>query len=144
MPRREYITLPDGYAVCMHGDCPMASTCLHQIAYGELSAKSEYLRLISPARCEKGESCRYYRSSKPEKYARGFTNFQRRMYPEQYARFKSQLVARFGRTAYFEHRSGKFALPPSEQKVVLNALKRAGVSETMEFDSYEERINWYD
>lgn len=144
MPRREYITMPDDYAVCLHGDCPLSATCLHQIAYGELSKKCEHLRLISPARCEQSEACRYYRDSKPVRYARGFTNFQQRMYPAQYDQFKSILTARFGRNAYFDRRRGKFALPPSEQAIVMKALRQAGVSETMDFDSYEERLNWYD
>ena len=83
MPKKEYTSLPKDYPVCDHSSCPMAATCLHQTAYSTLMEHSEYLRLINPSRCSKNESCIYYRDSKPVTYARGFTNFQKRMYPQQ-------------------------------------------------------------
>ena len=144
MPKKFYTTLPDDYPVCQHSDCPMAATCLHRIAYTALIEEKDYLRLINPNRCGKDETCRFYRSSKPVTYARGFTNFQKRMFPDQYRHFMSILVARFGRNPYFERRRGETALSPKEQRIVLNALKKAGITEEMKFDGYEEALNWYD
>lgn len=144
MSKRFYTTLPDGYAVCEHVDCPVASTCLHQIAYGILLEKEKYLRLINPGLCTKDGACTFYRDCKPVTYARGFTNFQRRMYPAQYQHFMTALIGKFGRNPYFERRRGATPLPPAEQHIVLNALKDAGVNEDMRFDKYEEHINWYD
>ena len=85
MPKKEYTSLPKDYPVCEHSSCPLAATCLHQIAYSTLMEHEEYLQLINPSRCSKNESCIYYRDSKPVNYARGFTNFQKRMFPDQYA-----------------------------------------------------------
>lgn len=87
MPRKEYTSLPTNYPVCEHNDCPMATNCLHQIAHAIMLKNEEYLRLINPTRCTKDTSCAYYRSNSPMLYARGFTNFQRRMFPDQYRRF---------------------------------------------------------
>lgn len=144
MPKKQYTSLPPGYAVCQHSDCKMAKTCLHQMAYDKLMQTETYLNLINPGKCSKDEHCGFYRDSKPVLYARGFTNFQKRMFPDQYQEFMRLLIGRFSRNPYFERRRGETALPPKEQEIVLNALKQVGVTEEMEFDSYEENINWYD
>lgn len=122
----------------------MSATCLHQTAYSTLIEHEEYLQLINPTRCSQNESCAYYRDSKPVTYARGFTNFQKRMFPGQYSRFMSICINHWSRNPYFERRRGDRSLPPDEQAFILNALKKAGVTEDMKFDSYEENINWYD
>ena len=142
MPKKEYTSLPINYPVCEHSSCPKAATCLHQVAYSMmLEQNAEYLRLINPSRCSKNESCIYYRDSKPVNYARGFTNFQKRMFPDQYSRFMSICINHWSRNPYFERRRGERSLPPDEQVFILNALKTVGVTEDMKFDSYEENIN---
>ena len=122
----------------------MAATCLHQIAYAEMLKTDEYLRLINPARCTQDAACAYYRSNSPVVYARGFTNFQRRMFPDQYARFMAICINHWSRNPYFERRRGARLIPPSEQQFILKALKAVGMTEEMKFDAYEEAINWYD
>lgn len=88
MPKKFYTSLPSGYAVCQHSDCPKAKTCLHQIAYPVLLEKI--------------------------------------------------LISKFGRNAYYERRRGDTALTPKDQRIVLDALKKVGVTEEMKFESYEE------
>ena len=144
MPKKLYREIPENYPVCQHADCPRAATCLHRIAYTPQLKKAEYLRTINPNRCAPDGQCPYYRDSAPVTYARGFTNFQSRMYPAQYKTFMNTLVQIFGRNSYFERRRGDTALSPKEQNVVLQALRKAGVTEAPPFDHYEENINWYD
>ena len=145
MPKKEYTSLPKDYPLCEHSSCPMAATCLHQVAYSMMMEQNaEYLRLINPARCSKDEACTYYRDKKPVIFARGFTNFQKRMFPDQYSRFMSICIKHWSRNPYFVRRRGDRYLPPDEQVFILNALKKVGVTEDMKFDSYEENINWYD
>ena len=144
MPKKENTSLPTNYPVCEHSSCPMAATCLHWIAYAEKQKTDEYLHIINPTRCSKDEACTYYRDCKPVTYAHGFTNFQRRMFPGQYARFMAICISEWSRNTYFERRRGARLIPPSEQQFILKALKTAGVTEEMQFDSYEEAINWYD
>ena len=144
MPKKTYTTIPSGYPVCEHSDCPQAATCLHQIAYQELMKKEEYLRLINPNQCATDGMCKHYRDSTPVTYARGFTNFQKRMFPDQYQKFMSICIGHWSRNPYFERRRGDSALPPSEQEFILKALKQVGITEEMKFDNYEENINWYD
>lgn len=144
MPKRTYTTLPTDYAVCQHADCPMAATCLHQLAYPKLLDTMTFLRLLNPNKCSKDKQCKFYRDSKPVTYAFGFTNFQKRMFPGQYQTFMYTLIGKFGRNAYFERRRGASPLSPKEQEIVLAALRKAGITEELKFDKYVENINWYD
>ena len=142
MPKKEYTSLPKDYPVCEHSSCPMAATCLHQTAYSTLMEHAEYLRLINPTRCSKDEACTYYRDKKPVIFARGFTNFQKRMYPQKYDQFMTTLILHFGRNQYFKRRRGDILLPPEEQEVIRLMLEKVGANSKMDFDKYEEHINW--
>ena len=151
MPKRTHTDIPPSYAVCEHAECPLADTCLHQLAYGELIKTETYLHLINPSRVAmdddgnaRGEGCEFYRNNTPVTYARGFTNFQKRMFPDQYSTFMDKCIHHWSRNPYFERRRGDRPLPPDEQAFILKALKDCGVTEEMQFDSYEESINWYD
>ena len=144
MAKKTYTSLPSHYTVCEHSDCPMAATCLHQLAYTELLKTEPVLHLLNPTQCTKNETCKFYRNNTPVTYARGFTNFQKKMYPHQYQAFMHKLIGKFSRNGYFERRRGETVLSPKEQETVLAALKEAGISEEMKFDSYESHINWYD
>lgn len=144
MPKQDHISLTPFYEVCMHGDCLLAASCLRHIAFETLRQTETILRLINPDKCTKSKTCPYYREDKTVVYARGFTQFQQRMFPQQYQTFKSICMGRFSRSGYFERRRGVYGIPPEEQQFILSALRQAGVTEEMKFDSYEERRNWYD
>lgn len=144
MPKKIYTGIPFKYPVCQHADCPQAATCLHQLVYPQLLKYETYLQIINPQMCKKDGHCEFYRDSKPVKYARGFTNFQRRMYPGQYNDFCRILIRTFSRNSYYERRRGDTLLSPKEQEIVLAALHKAGIAEDYAFDQYEEHISWYD
>lgn len=144
MPKKNFTGIPFRYPVCQHSDCPQAATCLHQIVYPRLLSFETYLMLLNPQKCTKDGKCEFYRNSAPVKYARGFTNFQKKMYPGQYAEFMRILIRTFSRNCYYERRRGATALSPKEQGIVLAALHKVGIAENYEFDQYEERINWLD
>lgn len=144
MPKILYSTIPYEYATCQHTDCPMSDHCLRQVAYKELLTTSNHFRIVNPSQCSKDDACRYYRSKALVRYARGFTAMQKRMYPDQYEQFSRTLIRRFSRSTYFERRRGTRAMPPAEQALVLRTLRKVGVTESIDFDNYEEGINWYD
>ena len=108
MPKKQYTSVPTNYAVCIHTDCPMAKGCLHQIAYQQLLPERTFMRLVNPQKCEKSAQCPFFRDSTPQKYAKGFTKFQKRMFPEQYEKFSKLLIAEFGRNPYYERRRGDY------------------------------------
>lgn len=142
MTKNNKQTTPHDYPVCELQDCPMATTCLRQFAYTTLIENEEYLRLINPTKCSKDEACKYYRDKKPVVFARGFTNFQKQMFPQQYDKFMTTLVSHFGRNQYYKRRRGAVLIPPEEQKVIRRVLEKVGADPKMDFDNYEEQINW--
>ena len=54
------------------------------------------------------------------------------------------LIGVFGRSDYYERRSGRLSLSPKEQETVLAALRKAGITEDLPFDRYEVQINYCD
>lgn len=80
--KKTYKELPKNYPVCGHEDCPMADSCLHRQAFIKLIETENFLRLINPRHCNTNASCKYYRSNTPVLFARGFVNFQQKMFPE--------------------------------------------------------------
>lgn len=143
MAKKTYTSRPSHYTVCEHSDCQCAAICLHQLAYTELLKTETILHLLNPTQCVKDETCKFYCNNTPVTYARGFTNFQKKMFPDQYQTFMYKLIGKFSRNGYFERRRGDSALSSKEQEIVLAALKEAGISEEMKLDSYESHINWY-
>ena len=143
MPKKETTSLPTNYPVCEHSSCPMAATCLHHIAYTMmLEQNEEYLRLINPTRCSKDKTCTYYHDKKPVIFARGFTNFQKHMFPQQYDQFMTTLCFHFGRNQYFKRRRGDILISPQGQEEIRHMLAKLGADSKMEYDNYEEHINW--
>ena len=137
-----YKDIPKNYPLCMHTDCPKADNCLHQLAFRQHAKLGSYLRLINPAQCTQQDNCPHYADLKPVIFAKGFTNFQKKMFPGQYDKFMSLLILHFGRNAYYLRRRGDILLPPDEQEIIKAALKRSGITTQMEFDEYTEGINW--
>lgn len=142
MPKKEHTDMPDYYAVCQHADCPKASECLHQLAYAPQLEKQTLLRILNLTHCTKDDRCPHFRSNAPVTFARGFKNFQQKMYPHQYAQFMNLCIAHFSRNPYFERRRSARLLSPAEQEFILDTLREVGVTEDLQFDGYEDRVNW--
>ncbi len=115
MDKNLHDTIPAGYPACIQHACPMAEHCLHQMAYERREEMELYMRLLNPARCTASQSCPHYADSRPMRFAKGFTGFQKKMYPQQYDRFMTTLCLHFGRNQY---------------------------DDSMEFDCYVDKVNW--
>lgn len=145
MQKKLYKTVPAQFPCCVVTDCPQESKCLRALGYKMTKEEgAETLRIVNPGQCTADEACRHFRSNTPERYARGFIGMQQNMLPGQYYRFSNTLISHFSRTQFYERRRGAVALSPKEQKVVLKALHKAGVTEDLPFDAYEETYSWYD
>lgn len=136
--------VPGNFALCLNSECPLAERCLHQMVRRMVAADELVLHVYNPEVVRGGKDCEYFRALKLDRYAKGFTRFQEEMKPRQYAVFSGSLMAQFGRNPYYERRRGERLLSPAEQEVVLQALRKAGIEENLEFDGYEYRINWID
>lgn len=135
-------SIPKDYPVCMYEDCPLAGKCLHQLVFRGHEEMGTYLRLLNPSKCTRQQGCPHYADSQPVRFAKGFTGFQKKMYPEQYERFMNTLILHFGRNQYFKRRRGDVWLPPEEQDIIRTVLQKVGADSSMDFDQYLEETCW--
>lgn len=138
------IEIPYAFALCGDTECACAGTCLRHIAYLQQVETAKVMTMVNPRFCAKDNTCTFYRDATPVVYARGFTQMQKRMLPEQYDKFLWKLIAHFGRNPYFERRNGKRLLPPGEQELIAEVARQVGMTEEFKFDTYEYRYNWKD
>lgn len=143
MNKINYDEVPGYYMHCLQADCPMASSCLRQLATQTMPKDTVCIRIVNPLLTTPSDKCRFYRSSEPQTYARGFVNMKQHMLPAQYGSFMYQLIDKFGRTGYFERRRGERLCSPQEMKEIESVLQDLQLPQ-LKFDAYEEQINWSD
>lgn len=130
------------YPACISSGCTLREKCLRSIAWHHRDRSKAVSALLEPGMTSDEGKCRYFRSAEPQRFAVGFKNFKRRMYPAQYEQFTAECISHFGRSSYYLRRSGKFALPPAEQEYIRSVLEKVGAKADMDFDAWEERYDW--
>ena len=143
MNKISFIEVPNGYPVCIKADCPLANSCLRQLAMQVLTTQHKIVRIVNPLLALPSEQCEFYRSDTPQVYARGFAAMKEEMLPRQYKVFMNRLQSAFGRTGYFERRRGVRLCSPKDIKILEAVLKDLGLQH-LGFDAYEQRYNWDD
>lgn len=134
--------IPYAYARCISSACPNMADCLRSMAWRMRDSSDKVLSVLNPDVVGEPDTCAWYRPCRGERYARGFTQMQKRMYPEQYARFMSALVGQFGRNPYFMRRRGEIPISEREQALVRRILAEVGADPSLDFDAFEYRVNW--
>ena len=135
--------IPHNYEACLTNNCPQREHCLRAWVWDNRKSSVQRYVVLNPDLTTSDGHCPFYCDDQPQRYALGFTNFQRRLYPDQYKQFMSACIARFGRNPYFMRRRGDTPISPSEQAFIRSVLKQIGAPEDIDFDGFEERINWY-
>jgi hypothetical protein len=133
--------VPKGYVVCTREDCAVCENCLRHIALKVMTKKEWMIRHVNPKRTQPSTLCEYFRSDRPQVFARGFANMKEEMLPRQYGVFMSRLTDRFGRTGYFERRRGEKLCSPEDIEFIRSVLEDIGMSH-LDFDAFEEHYNW--
>lgn len=135
--------IPHNYEACLTNNCPQREHCLRAWVWDNRKSSVQRYVVLNPDLTTSDGHCPFYCDDHPQRYALGFTNFQRRLYPDQYKQFMSACIARFGRNPYFMRRRGDTPMSPSEQAFIRSVLKQIEAPEDIDFDGFEERINWY-
>lgn len=135
--------IPHNYEACLTNNCPQREHCLRAWVWDNRKSSVQRYVVLNPDLTTSDGHCPFYCNDQPQRYALGFTNFQRRLYPDQYKQFMSACIARFGRNPYFMRRRGDTPMSPSEQAFIRSVLKQIGAPEDIDFDGFEEQINWY-
>ena len=139
----DYTQVPYSFALCLHTQCPMASTCLRRLVWDAVPDSQEQLNVLNPSCTTSSDTCCHYRPVQKEVYARGFCGMQAQMLPAQYAKFSDKLIKYFSRNCYYERRRGDRLCSPKEIVYIREVLTSIGLPH-LEFDAYEERYNFAD
>ena len=110
MSNIDYNEVPKNFAHCTAENCPAAETCLRAIAWKNLPDDKDTVIILNPAKQGLSATCNFYRDSSPTRFALGFIDMQKHMYPDQYYKFMNVLTSYFGHNPYFMRRRG--AMPP--------------------------------
>ena len=76
--------------------------------------------------------------------ARGFRKAHRSVPASHYDWVKVELSDVMGVTSFYEFRRGKRPIMPDTQEKILAALRKYGAAEPVEFDAYEDILDWGD
>ena len=142
MSNIDYNEVPKNFAHCTAENCPAAETCLRAIAWKNLPDDKDTVIILNPAKQGLSATCSFYRDSSPTRFALGFIDMQKHMYPDQYYKFMNMLTGYFGHNPYFMRRRGAMSISPKEQNLIRSVLKKVGADENMEFDRYVMKLNW--
>lgn len=127
----------------MHDECPKAQGCLRNIAYGDLAAECEVVRLVNPKwEAGAGESCPYFVTAKKQSIAWGIKNLCDTVPHAAAERIKAALLKKFGRSKYYRIYREEEPLSPDEQKIVKKIFVQYGVESDPVFDRYTEEYIW--
>lgn len=137
-------SIPYGYEACLPCDCPQRNHCLRAWAWSHQTVACSDMSCSTPTSPNSTVIALSIATIPHSVMPFGFTNFQQRMYLGQYQQFMSACIDRFGRNPYFMRRRGDTPLPPSEQAFIRSVLKQVGAPSDLDFDAFEERINWND
>ena len=136
-------TVPTNYTLCIKGDCPKATICLHHKATLMMSAEVQRWSIVSPAYLAQMEGeCPMYRSAEKVRYARGFVRMMSAMTVHQAHVMKDGIIAAFGMAMYYRMRKGTRLITPTEQETIYNLLEQQGITERPPFDAYTEDYLW--
>lgn len=139
----DFSKVPHNYTLCLNRECPKAATCLRQLVEQEITENTKYLVIINPKhQATLTGDCPYYRSSTKVSFAKGFINLLDNLSTNQVRKVIPLLIGQFSRRTYYRVRKGERLLSLSEQKAVLNILKRCGINGKQEFDAYVEEYDW--
>ena len=135
--------VPNNYTLCIKGDCPKASNCLHHVAVAMMPSEVQRWQIVSPAYLTQMEGeCSMYRSAGKVRYARGFIRMMSAMTVQQAHMVKESLIATFGMAMYYRMRKGTRLITPAEQETIYKLLEQQGITERPAFDAYTEDYLW--
>lgn len=132
MLNKFYTSIPTNYPICGYSDCPMAATCLHQIVYATMLENKEYIHLINPNRCNKNETCSYYRRQQAYHIRTRFHQLPKANIPGTIPDFMNRLIGKFGRNPYFERRRGGNSSIPQRASDSTTSLEAIGSNRRFE------------
>lgn len=141
-PAAALTDVPPLFGRCANTTCSQCATCLRALAWSQDKGERAYMPTLSPALATGDEHCAHYCKAEALRYARGFTRMMNQMSRQGYDRFRDWGIGHFGHTFFYEMRRGEKAISPEQQDYLLNMARKVGLTDGLEFDTYEESIAW--
>ena len=69
MNKISFKEVPEGYTICIKANCPLANSCLRQLAMQVLTRQNKIVRIVNPLLTQPSEQCEFFRSDEPQVYA---------------------------------------------------------------------------
>ena len=142
-----YSQVPRAFMHCHEADCPLADSCLRRQAYLLLppmgQGGSDIVYTLNPS-ITREKPCSYYLSDTPVRVARGFRKAHRSVPHENYREVQYLLMKHMSQDSFYRFRRGTKLIYPDVQEKILSVLRRCGAKEPVEFDAYEDVLDWGD
>lgn len=129
--------------VCLNVDCPQREHCLRWQLREYVPRDRVFVMSVNPR--YKGVAqgqCPAFRSDERITLAKGMVHFYDEMPRRMEERVKGLLIARYGRTIYYEYRNGKRLISPAMQAYIKDTCLHCGWTKEPVYDGYEEDYDW--
>lgn len=142
-PKIDLDGMPHNYMMCTNASCDKSVFCLRYLAYECISESTISLNVVNPKMVAgRMMECPYFRSSDKVRYAKGFIGILDALPVKVWKTVTLQLQFLFNVRNYYRVRKGERLLAPSEQRDIINVLRRNGVNGNSTFDSYVDVYEW--
>lgn len=144
--------IPENYEYCFEStdNCPKADTCLRALAAQAVlqsgKAKTPFVTCVHPCytrRHAADGTCTHYRTSTPQRRAKGMTKLFEELPLKIAATVKERVIDSFSsRTVFYQCRNGERLITPEEQARIARIFRAAGIQYAPQFDEYEDTVVW--
>lgn len=123
-----YFQKPEHYIYCLKEGCPKANSCLHKLWFENVRKGHQKFEVYNTELQEvTSEGCRHYICDGRTRWlAWGFTGQVSRMPTVVKKRFQSECMRWVCKTIYYDMRSGKRMLTPTEQSSIRQCAQKVG------------------
>ena len=137
----KYIALAERTPLCLHEECPMKTTCMRWLIRGYMPTGRRFVQVVNPCiNVTQSHGCEEFQSLTPASQARGFRHIFDNVPMLKAREISRQLQSDFTRVGYYRLKRGDRPLTTSERRRIEEMCRAAGVTEPIEFDTWEEGI----
>ena len=137
----QYIRLAESEVLCTANECQLKQACLRWILRDYIPAERLYVKALNPRHhWSEGNECTAFRSAQTSMLARGFKHLYDNMQLSKVLTVSKKLQSLFTPTGYYRLKRGDRPLTTAERRRIEEVCRAAGVTEPIEFDTWEEGI----
>ena len=139
----DYSTMPHNYEVCRHRTCPMAETCLRQLAAEHLEDNVRFVKSVNllAVHPETG-TCRDFRPVRYVRHAYGLRHIYDQVPSAVKRKIYFDIWKQFGNTMYYHYYNERRPITPREQAIIEAAFRKYGFECPVNYRRTVEVIDW--